>query len=586
MTDSLSFEQKHAFEKFKKGENLFITGPGGTGKTKLIHTFVRYMEDNGISYQVCAMTGCAAVLLGCKAKTLHSWAGIKLAKGQNDVIIRQVLKCKLVITTWRKTKVLIVDEVSMMSKKIFELCEKLSRIIRKNEKPFGGMQVIFTGDFYQLPPVGSVDDDTSKFAFESDKWFQLFPLENNIQLHTIFRQTDKDYIKILLEIRKGEISEEGKQILYKYVKRPCNTTETNGIIPTKLFPVKSKVEYVNSAMFSKIENDIVLFERFEKKNMRSYIDSGKIIEPDIILKCSMLSPEDIVYELESISKNINTDNPIQLKIGALVMCTYNFDVENGICNGSQGTVVDFKEMENTLNGEAILLENKKMPVVLFSNGQKRIIPYVYHQHEDYPVLAVGQLPLCLAWALTIHKIQGATLDMADMDLGKSIFEFGQSYVALSRVRSLNGLYISEFYPHRIKANPLVKEFYSKLPVIHTTNQPVVNNELEEEEISDEDDEQKDEEQEEIIEEKKNIFESFKFKLECPICMSNYNTIDKKPVTIPCGHTFCISHLSQIDHCPCCREEIKMKSNIKPNYSIMGMLDPIEKKDPTIKVVKL
>ena len=129
------------------------------------------------------------------------------------------------------------------------------------------------------------------------------------------------------------------------------------------------------------------------------------------------------------------------------MCTFNIDLENGICNGSQGVILNF---------------NGKNPTVKFSNGIEMAVPYQYYQNEEYPTLVVGQIPLCLAWAMTIHKIQGATLDIAEMDLGKSIFEYGQSYVALSRIRTLNGLYLSEFYPHRIKANPLVKEFYNGL----------------------------------------------------------------------------------------------------------------------------
>jgi ATP-dependent DNA helicase PIF1 len=455
MSYILSDEQKYAFEKFKKGENLFITGPGGTGKTKLIHYFVDYMERKGIKYQVCAMTGCAALLLGCKSRTLHSWSGIKLAKGPIEQIIRQVVRSKKTVSSWKKVKVLIVDEVSMMSKKIFDLCEKISRHIRKNENPFGGIQVVFTGDFFQLPPVGDEkEEDTSRFSFESEKWFQIFPLKNNIQLMKIFRQKDEDYIKILLEIRKGELSNEGKELLQKHVKRPFDKEQHNGTIPTKLFPIKSKVEYVNSAMFSKLEGEEYIFENIEKSNYSVYVDSNKLIEPELLLKCQALTPPEIMYEMETMNKNINIEKTLKLKCGSLVMCTFNIDLENGICNGSQGIIVDFKE--NCENPD------KKMPVVLFSNGQKRLISYQYYQNDEYPTIVIAQIPLCLAWALTIHKIQGATLEMADMDLGKSVFEYGQSYVALSRIKSLDGLYLSEFHPHRIKANPIVKQFYNGL----------------------------------------------------------------------------------------------------------------------------
>jgi len=458
MTDSLSIEQKYALQKFKNGENLFITGPGGTGKTKLIHNLVAYMNQSGINYQVCAMTGCAALLLGCKSRTLHSWSGIKLAKGSIEATIRQVIRNKKSVSAWRKIKVLIVDEVSMMSKKIFELCERLSRVIRKSENPFGGIQVIFTGDFFQLPPVGNEnEEDTSKFSFESEKWFQVFPLKNNIQLTHIFRQTDQEYIKILLEIRRGEISEEGKQILEKYVKRPFDKSQHNGAIPTKLFPVKSKVEYVNSAMFSKLEGEDIIFENIEKSNTSVYIDTGKIIEPEMVLKCQGLTAEEITYEVDKMKQNTNIDSKLKLKCGALVMCTFNLDLEIGICNGSQGVIVEFKETSD--------YPGIKFPVVLFSNGYKMLIKYQHYQNDEYPTIMIAQIPLCLAWALTIHKIQGATLEMADMDLGKSVFEYGQSYVALSRIKSLDGLYLSEFHPHRIKANPIVKDFYSRLLVV-------------------------------------------------------------------------------------------------------------------------
>jgi ATP-dependent DNA helicase PIF1 len=335
----------------------------------------------------------------------------------------------------------------MMSKKIFELIEQIARSVHKKDTaPFGGMQVIFTGDFYQLPPVGEDDDDSSRFAFESPKWFQVFPLENNIQLTTLFRQTDDLYKQILSEIRCGEISEESKEILRKYVKREYTGTMT----PTKLFPIKSKVDFVNNSMFAKLETEEHHFKNYETSTYDIYLESGKSIEPELLLKLQELTVEEKEYELDLMNKNIGIEKDLCLKIGATVMCTFNIDLENGICNGSQGVILNF---------------NAKYPTVKFSNGIEMIVGYQYYQNEEYPSLVVGQIPLCLAWAMTIHKIQGATLDIAEMDLGKSIFEYGQSYVALSRIRTLNGLYLSEFYPHRIKSNPLVKQFYNQLKPI-------------------------------------------------------------------------------------------------------------------------
>src|SRR6056300_54199 len=191
----LSPEQKYAYRKFVKGENLFITGPGGTGKTHLIKHFINFSTSIKKDIPVCAMTGCAAVLLECNARTLHSWSGIKLAKGEISAIITSVLRNKHTVRRWQKAKGLILDEVSMLSKKIFEVIEKLARVIKKDTRPFGGMQIIFTGDFFQLPPVGTSGEvETSQFCFESSKWSCVFKPENHIELTTMFRQTDTVYI--------------------------------------------------------------------------------------------------------------------------------------------------------------------------------------------------------------------------------------------------------------------------------------------------------------------------------------------------------------------------------------------------------
>jgi ATP-dependent DNA helicase PIF1 len=189
MNDTLSPEQNFAFEKFKCNENLFITGPGGTGKTKLIKHLVQYARDIKRRLQVCALTGCAAVLLNCNARTIHSWSGIKLAKGDRDRIVQSVIKNKRSVKTWKSVDVLIIDEISMMSKKIFDILDELGKRCRNSLRPFGGIQMVFTGDFFQLPPVGNEDDeDSDKFCFESALWSQTFKPENHIQLTTIFRQ--------------------------------------------------------------------------------------------------------------------------------------------------------------------------------------------------------------------------------------------------------------------------------------------------------------------------------------------------------------------------------------------------------------
>ena len=455
---TLSNEQQIAFDKFKRGENLFITGPGGTGKTMLIQTFVQYLQHTGVNYQVCAMTGCASLLLRANARTIHSWSGIKTAKGNCGYVISSVVNNKNYKAAWKKVKVLIVDEVSMMSKKIFEILDEIGKTIHSSQRPFGGIQIIFTGDFYQLPPVGSADDpDTIRFCFESEKWMRIFAIENHIQLKTMFRQTDSVYIDILNEIRVGKLSESGKTVLQKYVNREYIAAEHNDCMPTKLFPVRYKADLVNQSMFAKIDGDIHTFESVTMTECSTYLETGQAL-PSKILQMNMTIPQK-EYEINNLYNNTQCVKMLTLKVGSLVMTTVNVDLESGICNGSQGIVIGFTTSA---------IPGKDYPIVKFSNGLTRTVECHYWQSEEYPRIAIGQIPLCLAWAMTIHKIQGATLAMAEIDIGNSVFEYGQTYVALSRIQSLEGLYLTAFHPHRIKANPIVTDFYSRIPDIEET----------------------------------------------------------------------------------------------------------------------
>lgn len=466
----LSPEQKYAFEKCKRGENLFISGPGGTGKSKLIQTIIQHMQEVGRKYQVCAMTGCAAVLLNCGARTIHSWSGIKLGKGTADKIVTSILRNRKVCAEWRKTAVLIVDEVSMMSAKMFDLLDVVARAVRKIPRPFGGMQIIFTGDFFQLPPVsGEGEDEASgKFCFQSEQWKHVFPVKQCILLTTIFRQTDPTYIAILDQIRRGVLSQENAEILKQHVNRPYFPEQHNGCVPTKLYPVRSKVDYINRHMFETLAQDEYEYEFIQKTNASLYMDSKKLIPISDKLKAGELSAKELEYEIDALINHSRCSRNLFLKIGAAVMCTINLNVELGICNGSQGIIVDFAESSEEGFAE--------IPIVRFSNGITMRIGVHYWQSEEYPSIAVGQIPLCLAWAMTIHKIQGATLKMAEIDIGNRVFEYGQTYVALSRIQSLDGLYLSSFQPERIKANPHVVAFYDSIPpcdVSHPT-EPVVD----------------------------------------------------------------------------------------------------------------
>jgi ATP-dependent DNA helicase PIF1 len=458
MNEELSPEQKYAFEKFKRNENIFITGPGGTGKTKLIKHLVADTKLSGKKLQVCALTGCAAVLLNCNARTIHSWSGIRLAKGDRNKIIESTIKNRRSVQAWKSVNTLIIDEISMMSKKIFEILDEIGKKVRRSTAPFGGIQLVFTGDFFQLPPVGTEDDkDSDAFCFESLHWRSTFKPENHIALTTIFRQKDPVFINILSQIRTGKLNKESIEILKTHVNRPYDPAKNNGLVPTKLFPIRSKVDYVNSMMFSKIDEDEYEFEHSALSNCKTHCESGKAISAEHLLKCARMTQQEKEYEIENLLNNSPCSRILRLKKGASVLCNVNIDMDNDICNGSQGVVLDIFDKDATT-----------IIVVKFSNGHiKNIGPHLW-QSEEYPTIAVKQYPLCLAWALTIHKIQGATLSMAEVDIGDSVFEYGQTYVALSRVQTLDGLYLSAFNPDRVRANPRVIAFYDTIKPVELT----------------------------------------------------------------------------------------------------------------------
>lgn len=363
----LSTEQEYAFEQFKQGKNIFITGPGGSGKSELI----RRMSKTPFT-QVCAMTGCAAVLLECNAKTVHSWAGIGIGDKPIEELLSSMQKRNK--DMWKETQCLIVDEVSMMSNTLFELLDSIGKRLRRSIQPFGGMQVVFVGDFYQLPPIENT------FCFESPLWSMF----EEIKLTKIFRQKDEIYQKILNQIRIGRITRSSLDILTTRVQIPLCPC-------TKLFPIRQQVDELNQTEYAKLTGKEYTYTAF-----------GKYARGE----------------------------SIKLKEGCHVMHTVNHD---RLCNGSLGVVIGFDVY----------------PIVQFIHGPEIVRPYTF---ED-----ITQLPLVHAWAMTIHKAQGSSLDCAEIDAGSGIFECGQTYVALSRVRTLEGLYLTSLDITKIKIHPKLKK---------------------------------------------------------------------------------------------------------------------------------
>lgn len=434
-----SNEQKIAFERYKQGENIFITGPGGTGKSMLIKEIKNHAVLNNKKIQVCAMTGCAALLLSCKAKTLHSWSGIYLGNGTIDQQVNKILKSVYKVAAWKDIEILIVDEVSMMSKKIMELLDKIGKRVRRSEKPFGGIQLVFSGDFYQLPPVGNKEEpDTIQFCFESELWDKTFTKENHIQLVKIFRQKDEEYCTILNEIREGRLK---RSSLNKLLERVNRNKTDEFPKPTKLFPIRSKGDIINLEEMSSLNEKEVIYE--SKINLELPISEK---EKEYKKK---FTPDQIKAELDFIQSNLLCEKNLRLKVGAQVMSIANIEFPNGIiCNGSQGVITRI-----TAEG---------LPVVKFYSGFEAIMNYHIWPSENIPGIGIAQIPLILAWAITIHKSQGASLDCAEIDVGTSVFECGQTYVALSRVRNMEGLYLTSFDVNKIRINKKVREFYDRL----------------------------------------------------------------------------------------------------------------------------
>ena len=435
----LSKEQQIAFDKYVKGHNIFITGPGGSGKSALIRKIKEHCKKE---IQVCALTGCAAVLLNCKAKTLHSWSGIGLGNGTIEQNIKKIIGSRYKRDMWKETDVLIVDEVSMLSLKLFNMLNEIGKAVRRNPRPFGGIQLIFSGDFYQLPPVGNkYEPNTQCFCFESVEWNTIFKQDCQIQLVKIFRQTDETYSNILNQIREGKIKKRTNDILLQCVGREAD--ENLVVEPTKLFPTKNKVEYINNSKMSALDSE-------EKDYIVKQVLDLEMTAEEKRMR-AQYTKEDIQTELDFLTGNLICDKNIKLKIGSQVMCVVNIQMPNDemICNGSQGIVIKFCPTTN-------------LPIVKYNNGVEMMMSRHIWLSENIPGVGVSQVPLILAWALTIHKSQGATLDTAEIDVGSGIFECGQTYVALSRVKSLNGLYLTSFDAGRIKINRKVKEYYEAL----------------------------------------------------------------------------------------------------------------------------
>jgi ATP-dependent DNA helicase PIF1 len=450
-TTSLNAEQSAALRAIQHGRNIFLTGAGGTGKSHTIRAITEWAQRAGIRYAVTALTGCAALLLNCGAKTLHSWAGVGLAKDSPATLVDAIKRNRRASRRWTDTQLLIVDEVSMMNPEFLEKLDCVARRIRKRpDQRFGGLQLVLAGDFCQLPPVTrdasggtATTTSTPRFIFEMPLWPTL--IDETIYLRHILRQSDPVFQQILNEARLGILTPASIATLEQRLNLPW---QENEIRPTLLFTRNAEVDEVNRRNMEALTTDRRTYEAQTVVMDTSVIRRGGskptptpvVVPPD---------DPDVQVALERLDADAPYDPKLELAIGAQVMLLVNLDQDRGLVNGSRGVVTGFSD--------------GGLPLVRFMNHRDPIlVDRCYWWLEEFDGIGRGQIPLRVAYAITIHKSQGATLDCALIDIGSSTFEYGQAYVALSRVRSLEGLYVWKLDPRKIRCHPAVAAFYAAL----------------------------------------------------------------------------------------------------------------------------
>jgi len=418
-------DQSRAVELARSGKSFFLTGAGGTGKSYVIRSIVEALRREGKDVALTAMTGCAALLLGKGAKTLHSWAGIGLGKDSVQTLVIKLRKSFRAKKNWLAADALIIDEVSMMTPELLDKLEEIGKAIRRNPKSFGGLQIILVGDMYQLPPINRDSESEHHFVFEGAAWKRC--IQDSVVLRTVHRQSDPIFLKVLDEARAGRLSQESIDILKT---RRNNDWKRLEIKPTLLFTRRADVEQINMTQLQKCQGP-------------DYTFKAKTTHSSLV---SRPTETELKWAVEKMDKNGSYVPDLVLRKGAQVMLLTNMDIEHGLVNGSRGII------ERFCDGP------EPYPMVKFRNGEVIIISPAAWASEDVDGLSREQIPLRLAYAITIHKAQGATLDCALIDIGDNTFEYGQAYVALSRVRSLECLYIWDLKPSAFMVHPKVKAF--------------------------------------------------------------------------------------------------------------------------------
>ena len=447
----MSMTQAQALAIMKTGVNVYLTGSAGSGKTYTLREYIKWLEEHDIPVAVTASTGIAATHMN--GQTIHGWAGIGIRESIDDFFMEQLEQKQYLWKRFEKARVLIIDEVSMLHAHRLDMVERVCRRFKRNDLPFGGLQVILSGDFFQLPPVTragefaarqakhaapqgelAIDYDSgetitepeelaSDMVIHSRAWRAMKPAI--CYLTEQHRQEDDAFLEVLNAIRANALDDTHKAL----IKGRLNAS-VQAALPTKLYTHNVDVDAINFAELAKISGDV-------KEFVMAGRGSDSLIES---LKKSCLAPE-----------------TLRLKTGAEVMFIKN-NYEGGYVNGTRGKVVGF--------------DSRGEPVVeIYSTGRKQSVSAMDWEVEDNGKVraSITQYPLRLAWAITIHKSQGMSLDSAEIDLSKT-FAYGMGYVALSRVRTLAGVRLVGYQDEALAVDPVVLVLDGKLQADSAENE--------------------------------------------------------------------------------------------------------------------
>lgn len=384
-------KQETALALLKSGRNVFLTGSAGTGKTYVLNQYIEYLQNRKVPVAITASTGIAATHMN--GQTIHSWCGMGVKENIYQVNLNQLANKKYIQKNVGNAKVLIIDEISMLHKNQLEMVDEILQHLRESFDPFGGVQVVLSGDFFQLPPVTKNEEpNKEKFAFMSKSWVNAGLTV--CYLTQQYRQTDNELNAVLNEIRRNEVSQESMNLLDEAVYNRFSAE------PTRLYSHNFDVDRINQEEIMNLAGEEEIFEAITKGNQGLR---------------------------EMLQKSVLAPDKLYLKENARVMFVKN-NYEKGYMNGTLGTVCGFSS-------------DTGYPIIALSNKKEVVAePEVWSiQDEQGKTLAsYAQVPLRLAWAITVHKSQGMTLEAAEVDLTKT-FEPGQGYVALSRLKDINGL---------------------------------------------------------------------------------------------------------------------------------------------------